>query len=160
MNYLNLKKTKYINWWKLINTSKINFIYPKQWKKDWYRLHGQCVGFQDLIFILNFSRVSEFFISKGTMFHSFGPTHLSALKRQLIVFIDLNWKSVLWTFYWIFFCSKISCFIGASRFSFVLYSSVANILIFLHELLQNYLFLEVFQILTHSPCNRPKCTFV
>ena len=35
-------------------------------------------------------RASEFFISKETMFHIFGPRYLSALKPGLTVFTDPN----------------------------------------------------------------------
>ena len=75
---------------KLINTSKINFIYILNSANKDGRLQTQCVGFQDLIFILNCARLSEIFMSKGTMFHIFGPRYLSALKPQLTVFTDPN----------------------------------------------------------------------
>ena len=48
------------------------------------------VGFQDLIFILNCSRVSEIFISKGTVFHIFGLRYLSALKPRLTILLILT----------------------------------------------------------------------
>ena len=77
-------------------------------------------------FILNCARVSEFFISKGTMFHIFGPRYLSALKPQLIVLLTLTESQFVSGGY-----IGYSSIIGAARFSFVLYSSVANILRFL-----------------------------
>ena len=73
----------------------------------------------------------------------FGPRYPSPLKQLLTVCTD------------IFPCLKNSYIIGAARFSFVLARSVAYLDLFLdfsHEMLQNYLFLEVFQNLMHCQC--------
>ena len=54
------------------------------------RLQGECLSLQDLIFILNCSRVSEFFTARGSMSYILGPRYLRALKAQLTVFINPN----------------------------------------------------------------------
>ena len=41
-------------------------------------------------FILNCSRVSEFFTARGSMSYILGPIYPRALKEQLTVFIDPN----------------------------------------------------------------------
>ena len=45
---------------------------------------------QDLIFILHCSKVSEFFVSREIMFHTFGPRHVRALKSQSTVLLILT----------------------------------------------------------------------
>ena len=53
-------------------------------------MQAQCLGLKDLIFILNCSRVSEFFTTRGSMSYILGPRYLRVLKPQLTVFTDPN----------------------------------------------------------------------
>ena len=133
----------------MLNASKINFIYIIYSRKIVEnRLKGQCTGLQHLIFILNYSRVSHFFISRWTMFHIIGSGYLTALKPQLTVFTDSNWNSVCWRrLYWIL--SSVEKFHALSEQANFLLFHTALLLIFLdflNELFHNYLSLEVFQM--------------
>ena len=74
--------------WKLINLSKINFIYIVN--------SGNKI---DIDYKDN-AKVSKIRFSSWVvqeLFHIFGPRYLGALKLQLTVFTDPNWKLVFVT---------------------------------------------------------------
>ena len=79
------------------------------------------------------------------MFHIFGPRYPNSLKPQLAAFTDSNWKSVCERrLYPIYYYLKNTYIIGAARFSFVWYSSVANILRFLTGIVTKLFFSRSF----------------
>ena len=56
--------------------------------------HGQFSGLQLLILAENYSRFIAFFISKGTMLHTFPAKYLSDFNRWPTVFTECSEKSV------------------------------------------------------------------
>ena len=111
---------------------KLTICMLDSWNKANIDYKGNAWASKICFLALNCSRVSEFVISGGTMFHIFGQRYLRTHQPQLTVFTDPKWRSVFeLRLYWVFLCSTFSCIIGVARFSFVLYSSVVNILRFL-----------------------------
>ena len=114
----------------LINTSKINFIYILNSENK----------------VDNNAKVSNIWYSSWTVKESLNFLSQKELRSMFLdqdIWVPLNhsWLFLLTLtdkqsvcerrLHLIFLCSKILCIIGAARFSFVLYSSVANILRFL-----------------------------
>ena len=103
--------------------------------------------------ILNCSRFSESFISRGAMFHIFAPRYLSFLKPQLTVFTEPKSQFVSSGYIGYSPVQKFHALL--EQLDFLLFYTALSLIIldFLYELLQNYLFLEFFQMLKHCYCN-------
>ena len=89
------------------------------------------------------------------MFLIFGPTYLSALKPQLTVFTTLTESQFVSEGY-IRYSSVQKFHALLEQLDFLLFYAALLLIFldFLHEWLQNYLFLEVFQMLTHFHCKQ------
>ena len=101
-----------------------------------------------MIFVLNCSRVSEFLISRGTMFRIFGPRYLSALKLQLTVFTDPN-RSLFMSEGYNGYSSVQKCHALSEQLDFLLFYTTLLLILFFYRII---FFLEIFPTLIHCHC--------
>lgn len=118
-----------------------------------HRLRGPCIGFQYLIFTLSYSRVLKFFISREIIFQILDQDIWKPLNHSWQLLLILRKCQFA-----MFFCLKRFHVIGAAVFPFAFILFPVPFMIFtdvIDELMQNYLFLEAFQMLTLAILNHP-----